>query len=217
MMLGKRIRSDRFLSVQSERQNMINMKAIVDHFYLSHDTHSFMQEKCNGFYTQEEFETNSLLGLGFGDRVFYKLNGVPKEIDEGFKKLWRLLALCSHPDKSKLLEPITHEAYRNNYVVIGKQKIRLFKYIKKHKLLSAKEIENVTTMKQSQQKLYLCISRNPVDYLFASTDQSFTSCLSLYSDYTGAFYMGLPGDAGSQSCIGFYYEWEVFSSHSKRA
>jgi hypothetical protein len=48
------------------------------------------------------------------------------------------------------------------------------------------------TNNRNPDQSWLVVSKNPIDWLFMSTNQSFTSCLSLNSDYSGAFYMGLP-------------------------
>ncbi len=84
----------------------------------------------------------------------------------------------------------------NSYKVFKDNKIKsgakLFKFLKKKGILKPEDIEKVTTKRNTQQ-LWLCISQNPIDFLFCSSNQSFTSCLDIKSDYEEALYMGLLG------------------------
>lgn len=82
-----------------------------------------------------------------------------------------------------------YNSFKNNKTNSG---AKLFKFLKKKGYLSKESIEKITTKKNSQEN-YLCISQNPLDFLFCSSNQSFTSCLDINSDYGGAFYMGLLG------------------------
>lgn len=68
---------------------------------------------------------------------------------------------------------------------------RLFRTLIKQGF-DAKKLEEFTTNKASHTSVYMCISKNPVDLLVAATNQSFTSCISLDSDYEEAFYLTLP-------------------------
>lgn len=67
---------------------------------------------------------------------------------------------------------------------------KLFKYLRKN-YLGDNELAELTTLRTNS-NLFLCISNNPLDWLFISTNQSFTSCMDLNSDYSDAFYFGTP-------------------------
>lgn len=70
---------------------------------------------------------------------------------------------------------------------------KLFKILLKHNYITQKDVDTINAIKNSNKdKSYLCISRNPIDFLFAATNQPFTSCLNLSSDYEMAYYMSLP-------------------------
>jgi hypothetical protein len=84
-----------------------------------------------------------------------------------------------------------HTTFSSGKIKFGNQEYKLFKWLKKNKILGQAEIEAITAARPPKQRLYFCISRNPVDYLFCSTHQSFTSCLDLNSTHSDAYYMGL--------------------------
>lgn len=66
---------------------------------------------------------------------------------------------------------------------------KLFKWLAK--FTSQEIIEELTTSRTTGNN-YLVISKNPMDWLFMSTGQSFRSCMSLESDYRNAYYLGTP-------------------------
>lgn len=68
--------------------------------------------------------------------------------------------------------------------------MKLFKYLLKAGIHEG-SLERITTIRQTD-KNYLVISKNPVDWLFMATNQSFSSCMSLNSEHCDAFYYGLP-------------------------
>jgi len=89
---------------------------------------------------------------------------------------------------------LSYEVFKSGFVTIKNQKLKLFKFILNNKILSEDTVKLITTSKPSsknKEHMYLCISRNPIDYLFASTNQSFSSCISLSTGYPDAPYMGL--------------------------
>ena len=86
---------------------------------------------------------------------------------------------------------LSFDVFISGKVQVDKQEQRLFKFLLNNKILNKEQIEIITTTKNSKKNLYLCISRNPIDYLFASTDQGWSSCLNLHSEYEEAAYMGL--------------------------
>ena len=107
------------------------------------------------------------------------------------------------PDKSEL-EMITKVNLCNKYfiddyniwergkVLIGKNQQKLFKYCLKKGLLYQEQVDKLNTLKTKENNLYICVTRNPVDYLFSSTNQSFTSCLdTINSVGEGCYWMGL--------------------------
>ena len=69
---------------------------------------------------------------------------------------------------------------------------KLYKLILKKGLLSSDDVEVITTINDAGDGGLMCISKNPVDMLMASSNQSFKSCLNLESTYNDAYYMGLP-------------------------
>ena len=86
------------------------------------------------------------------------------------------------------------QAFEANQIITGDgQKRKLFKFFQEIGWLTAEEVNQFATKRATKQSTYLCLSRNPIDMLMISTNQSFTSCMSLASNHSEAFYMGLPG------------------------
>jgi hypothetical protein len=87
----------------------------------------------------------------------------------------------------------TYDTYRTGKIIINNQPAKLFRTLKRKGILTQNMMERITTIKNSKNIITLMVSRNPVDYLMCSTNQSFSSCIDLESDYEGAYYLGLPG------------------------
>jgi len=84
-----------------------------------------------------------------------------------------------------------YEAYLSNSVTIGKNTMKLIKFLLKHDILSASNVDSINATKRSGKQMYLMISKNPIDFLTCSSGQTFTSCESVFSAYSKAFWTGL--------------------------
>lgn len=84
----------------------------------------------------------------------------------------------------------SYGVFRSGIVKDGKQQYKLFKFLLNNGILSKDAIACITHMRSRYDKQwYFCISRNPIDFLFMSTDQSFSSCMNLESGHESCFYM----------------------------
>lgn len=88
---------------------------------------------------------------------------------------------------------LDYNVFISNIIEINGQPLKLFKLLSKKSILDQEDLNIINKKKLSTSKIIVCISRNPIDYLFSATGQSFTTCENLESDYGGAFYMGLGG------------------------
>uniref|UniRef100_A0A6M3XSP8 Uncharacterized protein n=1 Tax=viral metagenome TaxID=1070528 RepID=A0A6M3XSP8_9ZZZZ len=179
----------------SEIDNMNSFCGILPYFFLSdkaiYDVYknynkSTRDEENNWF--DEFFKTNNQRRVWFDvqfdgdtDRAYklYLDTLYSRGCDRYYSKsrydlLWRSVS--------------SHKNFTDNSMVLKKQKVKLFKTLIKKGALYSEDIDEINTMKKNP-RLFLCISRNPIDYLFCSTNQPFTSCQSLYQDTYGK---GLP-------------------------
>lgn len=70
--------------------------------------------------------------------------------------------------------------------------MKAIKFIQKYKIASKESIDDFNKSNSGNKKRYFCISKNPIDFIMASTNQSFTSCLSFESTYQRSYYLSLP-------------------------
>lgn len=136
--------------------------------------------------------------IGFLDR-FFNLNEqgrawfkvlIRKDNDTGYSEYKNTLRnkVSNEKDpeiKDKVLSLIynhnilSYKVYKENKVEVNNNIFKLFSMLKKYQIFDGKDIDKLNTYK-TRGDLYLCISRNPIDMLFASTNQSFSSCENLY-------------------------------------
>ena len=155
--------------------------------------------------TKDEMFLDNLLSLNNQYRAWYKIYTNP-EIDSGYKYYKRIIGsvFSEVTDKIKskfnlsvsevFLKLLDYNNYKNNKIEINKNEYKLIKFIQSNRLLSNDTIKEVLRKRSISEDYYLvCISRNPIDYLVVSTNQSFKSCLSLIKGGGESFYIGLGG------------------------
>ena len=114
-----------------------------------------------------------------------------EDLDPVRKKYWPDADLQNSEVWARIVNP---EAFETNQIITGDgQKRKLFKFLQEIGWLTKEQVNEIATKRTTKQPTYLCLSRNPIDMLMISTNQSFTSCMSLESGHKEAFYMGLPG------------------------
>ena len=127
-------------------------------------------------------------------RLFEK--EITQNIDEAYQRFLTYIKskwytdtpyFISYPerDEIQLTDTLNYKNFLNNTFKYKKQSLKLFKFILKNKILSKEEINDINNYKLSNTNMYVCISRNPIDYMFCSTDQSYSSCISMTSSGIG--------------------------------
>ncbi len=157
--------------------------------------------KDHGFYNKES-QYRILRGADRGPDKSLNLDPMTKrawmkiEMDADNDESYQLYLSLLDKIDYRVFDKYTKEEGIGSYEVFKKNKIKsgakLFKFLRKKQILKPTDIEAVTTKRNTEQ-LWLCISQNPIDFLFCSSNQSYTTCLDINSDYEGAFYMGLLG------------------------
>jgi len=178
---------------ESNTANIDNYINILEYFFLDSSSKNRVIDRIRSI---ESDYLDKLFNLNEQKRAWFEIKFMP-DTDSGFKEYVSMLDYWTgSPEKGKLIfdyNLLEYEKYKSNKIQVGKQEIKLVKFLLKKGVLNSEHIDRLNTLKTSNRKLYMCISRNPIDYLFCSTNQSFTSCESLNSGYEGAFYMGLGG------------------------
>jgi len=188
---------DNQINKSINNQNIKNFQKILKYFFLDEDSHKRVLLSLNKeTRTEEEQFLDSYFGLNEDRRAFYKIQETENS-DKGFNIYRDLIykhLIHTRDDENYYvgeLNLLSYDVYRTGFITIKNQQQKLFKFLLKQGL-SPLAVEKITTIK-TKGDVFLCISRNPIDYLFASTNQSYTSCMDLNSSYDGAFYMGTCG------------------------
>lgn len=205
---------------ESNEQNMEVFEQLVDGFFLNYESNKYVTDQIYADTRDIKNRTADLnLKLNHQRRAFFKIEASP-ELDTAYQQYASMLRMiqsngewgmdgfkvygvdCDYDRyketylkmlKVNSLQLEDYQTFKTGRVKNGKQEAKLFKFLKQQGILDQNDIEAITHKRQKNETLYLCVSRNPIDYLMASTNQSFTSCISLESGYDSAYYMGLAG------------------------
>lgn len=181
----KRITDKKFLSSESEETNLKSLENILPYFFLT-------DKSFKKAYNAIREDTGALFSdwLGLNEtpdrRLWFEMpEMIVKEDNAFFYYKQRLYGV----PQEELMVLHEYDVWKAGRLPTGE---KLFKYCKNKGYLTEENIKQISQMRTTNQKLYLCISRNSVDMLYASTDQSFTSCVDLTSTHSECYYMGLP-------------------------
>jgi len=185
-----------FMYNESNEQNLqIFKENLLQYFFYTTKTKNRVIKAIdNRGYLDDYFSLN------VQKRAWYEIKYDNPDEDEAYQHYYNLLhrkinenggiykLLHSEEDGLNLF---AYSTFKKGKVKIGKQEVKIFKYLKKKNILTDEEIEKITTFKKSDDaKFYLCISRNIIDYIFISTNQSFSSCMNMRGSYP--YWLGLP-------------------------
>ncbi len=183
-----------FMDEEDERLNIQNFIKLLPHFFYTEESNRMIIEAIENREHETFYALDKFLNLNpFDRRRWFKIN-LPKQMDKAFSIYRDIIytRFCDErlsPGEYALLTE--YQVFKDGYFKKDGNKVKLFRYLLKHHLITQSQIDEIN--KYKQRAAYICISRNPVDYLFSATDQSFSTCESLSSDYEGAYYMGLGG------------------------
>lgn len=181
------------------KKNLENFVSILKYFFLTKQSY---KDVLNAIYPKFGYRINwefdDFLGLNYERRVWFELPEKQDPLNDANYLTYKTLIDKSYKtrssfisqDKSLTLILLDYNTFLSGSFIYDKNKYKLFKFLFSNKILTEKQVTDITSSKTSKKKSYLCISRNPIDYLFCATGQSFTSCESLKSQ-TSAYWMGL--------------------------
>ena len=203
------IKETQFLSNNSNINNIKSFNNILNYFFLDDKSYKLIKDiinKTDEIRKSEHYYIDNLLKLEEHRRLFIKIKSNNEDADLSYKKYKEELNSTIHLDLRTFelkyeIDLYDYEIFSNGYFTYKKQKMKLFKTLLKEKILTTDQLNRITTIKSSNKDQYLCISKNPIDFLFCSTNQSFSSCLNLESDYGDSFYMGIPGIIGDPNRV----------------
>jgi len=160
-------------------QEKINKKAFLSLIDLYCLEHRFAKLAKEQFYSNKHPYNYINKKFKFGDdgRIWYKIK-ITKEMDNAYDYFIQSLYFFRNDLSPDLYEKlIDYSNFLNNSFTYNKNTHKIFRFLLKKNILSQETIDTLNHMKFSNNILYLCISRNPVDYLYAATDQPFQTCL----------------------------------------
>jgi len=182
---------------ETNRQNYKSFENILEYFFMEKKfENATIRNLSNHKRSYKENYLDKFFQLNSQRRVFYEIEIAA---DEDIAYIRYLTIINEHKFKDDKQHNLFKQYRCGGYntfikgtIIDGKQQIKLFKFLLKQGILTKENVDELNSLKKKNRVL-LCISRNPIDYLFCSTHQSYTSCISLDSEYESAYYMGLGG------------------------
>lgn len=182
------------ISPETEAANIASFQSILPVFQISEETNKTVQDILTG----KRHPIDEMLKLDQNGRAFFEIDDPNSNdslyqeyrsfLSEGYESVeswdYRLILKSLYNDKT---------SFTDGKFIHKKQEVKLFKWLLKVGILDAEKVGYLNSKRTQKAKAYICLSRNPVDFIYCATDHSFTSCLSLTSDYSAAYYMSLGG------------------------
>ena len=139
--------------------------------------------------TIDMFYCDHHFGLGDDHRRFIEVEIEPEK-DEAFSFYINQLMRTDKVFNPALLE---HQTFKEGIFFENGQQMKLFKFILKNSLLPQADIDKINTLRMNTKKKFIMISRNPIDFMFCSTNQPFSSCTSANNTSNSSYFFSLPG------------------------
>lgn len=193
--------TERYLTPAEENERNLKLFGrTLGNFFLNSSSEERVRNLIAGNLSPDEAWLDEVLELDSQRRAWFKLS--PSTIDQFFFEEYKRTIMqegsfqrLSYYELQKIFE---FNSFNTNTIADEHTgcTLRLFKLLRNKVFAKHDDAEDIVSrlagLKAAAGVKYLVISRNPVDYLFCSTGQKFSSCLSLDSSYEGAFYLGLP-------------------------
>lgn len=90
--------------------------------------------------------------------------------------------------KDLVVDEYSYEEYRSGRTESG---AKLYKKLLKEGALDQDQVDGLNALRLPPEHLFLCISRNIVDFMFCATEQNFSSCLS--AGHRLGYWFSVPG------------------------
>ena len=181
-------------SPESEKINIENFEKILRYFFLSEKTHNRVLDNIYDSRSEEENYLDKLFELNKQRRAWFNINDKEKT-DPAY--IYYAQTICDRirydnnlKNFSSEIDFLSYDVFDSGIVIYKKQKRKLFKFLIDNNILEQFNVDRINSLR-TKGEMRLCISRNPIDYLFCSTNQSFTSCLNLKSGAEGCSWAGL--------------------------
>lgn len=200
----KKISSSKKMSIKTNEKNISAFKELLPSFFYGNDTNERIIKTISG-ENIEAFNASYYMDLQANDRLFIE---IPKNADNdsAFQYFLKTIARRNIDENTIIndngvflrldLIPnsgngISYQNFIDNKIETPEISGKLFKALVKKAILLPCELDTINKLKVNE-KVFFCISRNIIDFLFASTHQNYTSCLNLESEYDASYYMSLP-------------------------
>jgi hypothetical protein len=184
---------------ESNIQDLIKM---LPYFYLKDASYDIVKEALENDFENIEGhdELTRKLHLNKQLRAFYEIPSDANN-DKSYDLYYDFLMGFYYADGNEKMAAckVIQEACLNDYDVYmagrftyKKQEQKLFKWLLKNKVMTKDQVEAVTHARNNKQTQLLLVTRNPVDYMFISTNQNYGSCMNFDSTCEGCFWLSYP-------------------------
>lgn len=200
----KELKSFDFISAEEEKCNMETLIKLLPNF--QYDTHSRRMIE-EGMLQRATIDDD--LGLDAHKRRVFEVDYVDETTDDAFDEFKTVIynyhfnthcikylgnhttssVAKSYPKDYCLLDLMDYDNYMENSLPCG---AKLIRYLRRLPEFPLAELEQAVSIRSKGNKHLVLITRNPIDMLMASTNQSFSSCIGLESDYEDCYYLALP-------------------------
>ena len=181
------------------RNNINTLKKVLKYFMLDKSSEKYVRDKLIMSHLDEkDLYIDNLFELNNQRRAFFKLSDLSEKNMEDINGSYKfyLNVIDSEYNYGTYLSTELYERIRNykvfesNSIEIDGQVRKLFKYLLNTNICSIDHISRINGYNFHIEDIYICISRNPIDYIMISTNQSYRSCMGL--DHSME-YLGFPG------------------------
>ena len=197
-----------------ERKNKAALLRLLPEFFYSGATNTRIKKSLNPLTRDfKHIDGDKFFNVGSDLRAWYKV-GMHADIDLAYQRYRNFLSNVNHPLVSDY-NLTDYEVFRAKRVYIPekKQEIRLFKFIINNGILSQDQVDFINEISNNKD-LYFVVSRNPLDILFCSTDQAYSSCLSIDSDLKYCYGL-LSGTLDPALAIGYFTDGTLYQHEIK--
>ena len=172
------------MSDETNNMNNVNMSKLLKHFHLDKESEAWARENIfkpvTHPYWTREFNSHNRLIMPVQPTA---------QTDEGYK---RFVSFMELQDLRKL--SIDDRKVLMSYETWGTgmfKGAKLFRWLLRNEIINQSYVEQLTSIRSADPS-YIVVSKNALDWLVMSTNQSFSSCMGLESGHSEAVYMGIP-------------------------
>ena len=187
---------NKLISPEQEEENKQALLDILPYFYYNKSTRDRVKNRILGESDEDNNWTDQFYRLGQKKRLIYEILDAGLEVTEGYRYYTNLLSYCNFtplniPDLYKFYgELVSVRTYETGKIEFKGVEMKLNKFLLKYNFISQEQLDKLNMLK-TKSPGYFVLSRNPVDFLFCSTNQGFSTCIGLDDVKEEGYWTGL--------------------------